>query len=515
MDNIHYYVKSCEEALRDEKFRKECIHLYSGNYGVWGKYAHTQQVGRPVQLSDSLFQQWLSNQHVSMYYAKHLERIVGYAVVLQTDVEDYGIVTWVTQLVVHKNYRNQGIAKQILLSAWGFSDHHVWGIVTANPYAIRALEKVTRRRVVPGRIMQEESVLREFACKYISYINRETEFEIDEQTSKVNTEFFVDHTDVPQQMHNVTNETVPWLLGEIDEGWEWFAFTFRDQKVMDLQTEEIERFLETSDSIVKNAYARMKLQSKEQKWAQHTIEEVDYILQHVDVPPDAKVYDLGCGQGRHSIELARRGFDVTGIDYVESHIVQAKENITDAECKKIELLCSDCRNYTNETKADLVVCLYDVVGSFADMKSNMDIIRSAYDLLKPGGRFVLSVMNYELTCNQAKSSFVFKEEPNEIFSIKPSKTMETTGNVFDPEYYLVDREEHVVYRKEQFSLGDGYLPSEFLVRDRRFTQKEIEGLCLGAGFIDVKSKFINAASWESQYEATDSKAKEILVICTK
>ena len=162
-----------------------------------------------------------------------------------------------------------------------------------------------------------------------------------------------------------------------------------------------------------------------------------------------------------------------------------------------------------------MICLYDVVGSFADLNSNIEILKTAFDLLVPGGYFILSVMNYELTYNQSKHRFDFSKEPNKVFTLKPSNIMESTGNVFNPEYYLVDTVEHTTYRKEQFSLSKGNLPAELLVRDRRFTREEIDAYCREIGFSDVKSKFVNASSWEGQYASDDPKAKEILVVCTK
>ena len=515
MKDVSYGVKQGADVLEDEQFRHKCMALYSNHYGMWGKAALPKQVGNRVQLTDALFRNWLLDQCACIYYAQHGNDIIGYAVVLQKDVPSYGIVTWVTQLVVHQDFRNRGIAKQILLSVWGFSDHRTWGIVTANPYAVHALEKVTRRRVEPKRVMQDEKLLRSFAYSNISYINENTQFDINEDTSKVNTEFFVDHTDVPQQIMNVSSDDVPWLLGKIEEGWEWFAFTFKDQKVLALKSEEIERFLDTSDSIVKNAYARMQMESKMQKWTQHTDYEIDYILDKTHISLGAKIYDLGCGQGRNAIELAKRGYDVTGIDYVDEHIVKAKNDAAKNIKGRLEFLYGDCRCFKCEKSAELVLCLYDVVGSFADLESNIKILRTAYNLLRLGGFFVLSVMNYELTYSQAKYCFEFKKDPNRVFSLAPSKIMETTGSVFNPEYYLVDTSEHIVYRKEQFSTQRGYLPAELLVRDRRFAMKEIEGMCREVGFKDVRSKFVNAASWERDYEACDSKAKKILLICVK
>jgi len=54
--------------------------------------------------------------------------------------------------------------------------------------------------------------------------------------------------------------------------------------------------------------------------------------------------------------------------------------------------------------------------------------------------------------------------------------MEKTGNIFDPDFYMIERNTNVVYRKEQFSEGTT-LTAELIVRDRRYRQGEIESLC--------------------------------------
>ena len=92
--------------------------------------------------------------------------------------------------------------------------------------------------------------------------------------------------------------------------------------------------------------------------------------------------------------------------------------------------------------------------------------------------------------------------------------METTGNVFDPEFYLVDTETQVVYRKEQFSRKED-LPVELIVRDRRFTRREIEKMCNTAGFTVEFSRYVKVGDWLNCLCSTDKAAKEILVKCKK
>jgi len=92
--------------------------------------------------------------------------------------------------------------------------------------------------------------------------------------------------------------------------------------------------------------------------------------------------------------------------------------------------------------------------------------------------------------------------------------MERTGNVFNPEYYVIDENTRIVYRKDQFTEGRG-LPEELLVRDRRYTQPQIENLCVQAGLDVVWSRFVRAGGWVTPLDRGDDGAKEILVLCRR
>ena len=72
----------------------------------------------------------------------------------------------------------------------------------------------------------------------------------------------------------------------------------------------------------------------------------------------------------------------------------------------------------------------------------------------------------------------------------------------------------MVYRREQFTNGQ-LMPIELVVRDRRYTMKEITGLCEEVGFKIVERKYTHASSWNDEYDGIDKKAKEILLLCIK
>lgn len=491
---------------------KQCSELYSSHYGKWSTYA-PRNAGKNVKLSPERLYDWLDDKNVALYYAKDGEQLIGYAIALQLKVPSYGIISWVTQLVVHKDYRNIEIAKNLLLSIWGFSDHYAWGIISANPYAIRALEKTTRRRSDPMRIKRNIRKILSIGSEHLPYLSEKTETFINREVSKINTEFYVDHSDVETMVRQVITEDTPWTLGYLEEGWEWIAFTFQDQKPFRLTDQEIQTMIEASDRVVHSAYRGMDL-SENHNWAKHADIEADYIIRECNLAPGSTVIDFGCGQGRHSLELAKRGINVVGVDYVNENIVEANKAKEENAIEKVRFVHDDCRKVNLNLLADAVICLYDVVGTFADNAENNKILRNIANHLKPGGFAIISVMNYEVTLMEAKHTFSLKKNPDALLSLKPSRIQQTSGNIFNSEYYLVDTDEQIIYRREQFDYQQP-LPREFIVRDRRFWVAEIEKMCEDASLGVVFSKCVNASNWNNSYESNDVRAKEILVKCIK
>jgi len=490
-----------------DELLEECIALYSLHYGRWS--ANAPRPGEHIRLSLSRGRAWLESPDSNLALARSDGQLVGYAITINTKVERYGLVSWVTQLVVHEDYRRASVAKTLLFSMWGFSNHFAWGLITANPYAVRALEKATRRRCRPERIRRNHQKLLRVGAKHVPYITPETETDINTSATRINTAFLLDHSQLRDMIESASAPEKPWLLGGLKEGWEWFAFTFQDQDQISLTPEEIELMLIAADQITQRAYARMSL-SEDHAWAQHTGSETDTIAAELRLTTGCQVLDFGCGDGRHDIALARRGIDVTGVDYVGARVRQAAERAQRLNLDTARFVEGDVRNIDLGKRYDAAICLYDVVGTYADDTENFRILENLRRHLKPGGRCLLSVMNLHATLAIAKYKFNLKETPDALLKLPASHTMERTGDIFDPEYFLVDTASGVVYRKEQFDRGRS-LPEELIVRDRRYTKESIIQLCQDAGFRIVWARYVRAGTWHIDRNAES--AKEILVLC--
>jgi len=78
-------------------------------------------------------------------------------------------------------------------------------------------------------------------------------------------------------------------------------------------------------------------------FVQGTLGECDFIEQELNYDKNRRIIDVGCGTGRHSIELSKRGYRVTGIDLSESQLARAKEKAKQLNLK-IDFQQYDARN---------------------------------------------------------------------------------------------------------------------------------------------------------------------------
>ena len=65
-------------------------------------------------------------------------------------------------------------------------------------------------------------------------------------------------------------------------------------------------------------------------FTKNTVAEVDFLLKELSLRPGDCILDVGCGTGRHSIELARRGYTVTGLDLSAEMLARAAEGAKEA-----------------------------------------------------------------------------------------------------------------------------------------------------------------------------------------
>lgn len=487
----------------------ECSELFSTQYGVWSDHAPAPLRPRArIRMGAERIGVLLEIPGSGIATARVQGELIAYATATRGEIRDHGRITWVTQLVVHEHYRNQAVGTRLLHSLWSFSDGFGWGLVTANPYALRALETATRRRCEPEAIKANLDTLLQFG-EAIPYIAGKST-RVGDGESRIDTRFFVDHSQLERMMENAS-QTERWQMGEIGEGEEWLAFTFGAQPQTALTAEDLRQLLAAPEQTAREALGRMNLDSGH-VWMKHAEAEARFAAEHLGLTAGSRFLDFGCGVGRHSVALGRlTGASGVGVDFVPELVERARASADEAGVESVRFKVGDCRTAHLGEEFDAVLCLYDVIGTFPDDRENDAIIARVAEHVRTGGRVLVSVMNLELTESQAKYSGDVFANPDLLTQLPPSRTMQETGNIFNPDYYLVDPVSSIVYRKEQFE-DDALLPTEVVVRDRRYRRGELIEKFSEVGIRQIGSWYVQAGRWDVPLDARDPRAKEILFL---
>jgi len=204
--------------------------------------------------------------------------------------------------------------------------------------------------------------------------------------------------------------------------------------------------------------------------------EVDFLEQALKFEKSSPILDLCGGQGRHSLELSRRGFkDVTVLDYSNFLINQGKESAQREGLKTI-FIQSDARNTgLPDQRYKFIIIMANSFGYFIDEKEDEKVLREVFRLLMPGGFLLLDLPNKE---------YVLKN--------------------FSPQSWHKANEEIVVCRqrtlKEDVILGREMVISKIqgLIRDetycaRLYSPEKISELFRSVGFssITIQKDFVS------------------------
>ena len=213
-------------------------------------------------------------------------------------------------------------------------------------------------------------------------------------------------------------------------------------------------------------------------FVQGTIGECDFIEREINYNKATQILDIGCGTGRHSLELATRGYNVTGIDLSESQLNRAKEKAS-ARDLSINFERQDARKLTFCAEFDLVIMLCE--GAFSLMETdemNWQILRNASNALKPTGKLIFTTLNGLFPLFHSVQEF--------IASATQSGNATYSPNSFD---LMTFREHGVIHTEDDFGNQKElqcneryYVPSEitWLLKTLNFQTIDIFGAKLGA-----------------------------------
>jgi SAM-dependent methyltransferase len=227
----------------------------------------------------------------------------------------------------------------------------------------------------------------------------------------------------------------------------------------------------------------------ENPFAQHTRAEVDFFLSLFPISPGARILDVGCGTGRHSLELASRGYAVTGLDLSAGMLAQARAKAA-VDGLVVDWVQADATDFSLDRRFDAAICLCEggvgLVENSADAEAHDGaIFANIARHLAPGAPFLLTAMNGYAV-------------------IRGMKDEVTMAGGFDPgtmQSRYVDT----------WELPEG--PREITIQERLFIAPEVTRMLVAAGFVVDRVFGGTAGHWGQRPLSLDE--VEAMFVCRR
>jgi len=215
-----------------------------------------------------------------------------------------------------------------------------------------------------------------------------------------------------------------------------------------------------------------------ESFTQGTMGECDFIESEIAFNKQVKILDIGCGTGRHSIELAKRGYTVIGIDLSDSQLQRARGKAMEQNLI-IDFQKQDARQLPFNQEFDLAIMLCE--GAFPLMETdemNFQILQNAAKALKQGGKLIFTTLNGLFPLFHSVKDF--------LESAKQDGDATYSNNSFNlmtfRDYNTTEIEDDNGNLKELQCNERYYVPSEitWLLKSLSFLTVDIFGAKLGA-----------------------------------
>jgi len=214
--------------------------------------------------------------------------------------------------------------------------------------------------------------------------------------------------------------------------------------------------------------------------------EAEKVVDLLEIAPPDHILDLGCGIGRFSLELARRGFQVTGVDRTRSYLDQTREQ-AEKEGLNIEYIRDDMRTFSRPDSFNSVISMFTSFGYFEDPEDDRQVVVNVFDSLKTGGTFIIDAQGKETLARK------FRErdwnEADGVIWLQERKVSQNWSWMWNRWIMLKDKER-----------------TEFEISHRLYAGTEMATLLTGCGFkqVDIYGNFDG--------DPYDHKARRLVVV---
>jgi SAM-dependent methyltransferase len=205
------------------------------------------------------------------------------------------------------------------------------------------------------------------------------------------------------------------------------------------------------------------------------------------LPAQAHILDLCCGTGQLANALARRGYQVTGIDGSEVMLDFARKNAPDAE-----FIVDDARTFKLPAVHDGVVSTFDSLNHVMTLAELTQVFQNVYAALRQGGLFLFDLNMTAAYQDRWRGSFAIVEDDHVIVVRASYGSEEKIGR----------------FALTIFRLNGEWRRSDLTLTQRCYTEAEITTALAGVGFTDIKA-------YDSQRELRRAEIGRTFFVCCK
>jgi len=217
----------------------------------------------------------------------------------------------------------------------------------------------------------------------------------------------------------------------------------------------------------KTFFSGLWLEFQRNVWpADKTRQETEFLLKILRAAPNSEILDIPCGDGRVSLELARRGYRVTGVDF-NSEFINAATQAAQAEELNASFTTGDMAEISWEKSFNAAICVWGSLG-YRTRKEDLKFFQAVHRALVPGGVFVLEAATVEsLFANFQETGW---RQAGDIVALEK--------RVWRPETSRIECD---------WTLIKGAVVDKKFSSIRVYTYHELVGMLFDAGFEGVKS----------------------------
>lgn len=225
-----------------------------------------------------------------------------------------------------------------------------------------------------------------------------------------------------------------------------------------------------------------------ERW-EAAVPETRYLLELLNWSQGSHILDLCCGPGRHALELARRGYGVTGVDRTLYYLKKMQARALQQNLK-IQAICVDMKDLSINHYFQAVISMFTSFGYFEEPDDDRRVLENIYTSLLPGGSLIMEMAGRDIVMKQFQP-----------------RDWHESHNIYLLEERELDRERrHIMNRWILFKIGEKH---EFRFKLRLYSAGDLSEMLSSCGFKEID---IFGGLDQSPY---DSKARRLVVRAKK